>query len=69
MINSRIEFLNSLRAAGARAEQVAFLPEFLEVTREKYGTELARLDFAQTDNPRKTINRWLQIRRRARSRI
>ena len=36
-----------------------FLPEFLEVTRDKYGAELARLNFARTAEARLTINRWV----------
>ena len=37
-----------------------FLPAFLQVTRDKYGAELARLNFAQTEEARKTINTWVE---------
>jgi serpin B len=37
-----------------------FLPTFLQVTRDKYGAELARLNFAQTEEARKTINTWVE---------
>ncbi len=36
-----------------------FLPEFLAITREKYAAELARLNFAQTEDARQTINGWV----------
>ena len=41
-------------------EGYEFLPEFLTVTREKYGAELARLNFAQTEDARQTINGWIE---------
>lgn len=41
-------------------EGYEFLPEFLAVTREKYAAELARLNFAQTEDARQTINRWVE---------
>jgi serpin B len=42
-------------------EGYEFLPEFLAVTREKYGAELARLDFAQkSEEARQTINQWVE---------
>ena len=37
-----------------------FLPAFLEVTRDKYGAELARLDFAQSEQARQAINTWVE---------
>ncbi len=37
-----------------------FLPAFLQVTRDNYGAELVRLDFAQTEQARKTINDWVE---------
>ena len=37
-----------------------FLPEFLGVTRDKYGAELARLDFTQSEDARHTINTWVE---------
>lgn len=37
-----------------------FLPEFLKVTRNRYGAQLARLDFAQQEQARQTINRWVE---------
>jgi len=37
-----------------------FLPAFLQVTRDKYGAELARLDFAQGEEARETINAWVE---------
>jgi serpin B len=41
-------------------ESYEFLPEFLAVTREKYGAELARLNFAQTEDARQAINGWVE---------
>lgn len=38
-----------------------FLPEFLDVTREHYGAELAQVDFiGQTEPTRQTINQWVE---------
>ncbi len=38
-----------------------FLPEFLAITREAYGAELAPLDFAGgTEEARRTINQWVE---------
>ncbi len=37
-----------------------FLPEFLGITREIYSAELARLNFAQTEQARQTINGWVE---------
>ncbi len=37
-----------------------FLPEFLGITREKYGAELARLNFGQSEQARQTINGWIE---------
>jgi serpin B len=37
-----------------------FLAEFLGITREKYGAELARVNFAQTEQARQTINGWVE---------
>lgn len=41
-------------------ENYEFLPDFLQVTREKYGAELAELDFAQSEKARETINAWVE---------
>jgi serpin B len=41
-------------------ERYSFLPEFLRITREVYGAELARLDFVQTQQARQTINGWVE---------
>jgi len=41
-------------------ESCEFLPEFLEVTRDTYGAELARLNFSQTEEARQTINGWVE---------
>ena len=41
-------------------EGYEFLPEFLNVTRDKYAAELARLKFSQTEVARQTINGWVQ---------
>ena len=38
-----------------------FLPEYLDVTRQHYGAELAQLDFIwETEPSRLTINRWVE---------
>ena len=37
-----------------------FLPEFLGITREKYGAELARMDFAKSEQARQAINGWVE---------
>jgi serpin B len=40
---------------------VEFVPPFLDITREQYYAELARLDFAaQTEASRKEINQWVE---------
>ncbi|MDG2127826.1 MAG: serpin family protein [Fuerstiella sp.] len=41
-------------------EGYEFLPEFLTVTRDNYGAELARLNFAQTEDARQAINGWVE---------
>ena len=41
-------------------EGYEFLPEFLAVTRKQYAAELARLNFAQTEDARQTINGWVE---------
>ena len=41
-------------------ESYEFLPAFLQITRGKYGAELARLDFAQPDHASQTINEWVE---------
>ncbi len=41
-------------------ESYQFLPEFLGITREMYGAELAPLNFAQTEQARQTINSWIE---------
>lgn len=40
-------------------ESYKFLPEFLSVTREKYGVELARLDFRRANEASEEINKWV----------
>lgn len=42
------------------ANGYAFLPAFLTTTREKYGAELAPVDFAKSEEARATINRWVE---------
>jgi serpin B len=37
-----------------------FLPAFLQVTRDKYGAELARLNFSQSEEASQTINQWVE---------
>jgi serpin B len=37
----------------------SFLPAYLAVTRDDYGAELARLDFADGERARQTINQWV----------
>ncbi|HJN09530.1 MAG TPA: serpin family protein [Pirellulaceae bacterium] len=42
-------------------ESFEFLPAFLRTTRDNYGAELARLDFAtKTEESRQTINGWVE---------
>jgi serpin B len=41
-------------------EGFAFLPEYLRVTRDDYGAELAQLDFRRTEAARQTINNWVE---------
>lgn len=41
-------------------ESFEFLPQFLRITRDKYGAELARINFAQTEQARQTINGWVE---------
>lgn len=41
-------------------ESYEFLPAFLQITRDKYGAGLARLNFAQTEDARQTINGWVE---------
>jgi len=42
-------------------EGMEFLPAYLSITREQYGAELTRLDFASdSEKARKTINRWVE---------
>lgn len=36
-----------------------FRPDYLELTRERFGAELAPLDFAKSELSRQTINRWV----------
>lgn len=38
----------------------AFRPEFLETTRRYFGAELASLDFARSEQARRTINAWVE---------
>ena len=44
---------------GAAAWVYEFLQEFLTVTRENYGAELARLDFGRAANASRQINEWV----------
>lgn len=37
-----------------------FLPAFLQITRDYYGAEVARLDFAQSEQASQTINKWVE---------
>jgi len=37
-----------------------FLPEFLRITREDYGAELASLEFKNEEEARRTINSWVE---------
>jgi serpin B len=41
-------------------EGYKFLPDYLQVTRDDYGAELARLDFRQPEAARQTINQWIE---------
>ena len=41
-------------------ESYEFLPAFLQITRDQYGAELARLDFTQSEQARETINTWVE---------
>jgi serpin B len=41
-------------------ERFHFLDDYLRVTREDYGAELARLDFNQPEAARETINKWVE---------
>jgi serpin B len=41
------------------ARNYPFQPPFLATTREKYGAELAQLDFAASEQARDTINTWV----------
>src|SRR5580704_8432918 len=41
-------------------EGYGFLADYLGVTREDYGAELARLDFNQPEAARQTINKWVE---------
>jgi len=37
-----------------------FLPDFLKITREQYGAELAELDFQKSEAARQEINSWVE---------
>jgi serpin B len=41
-------------------ESYEFLPEFLRLTRDNYGAELARLNFSESEGARQTINGWVE---------
>lgn len=41
-------------------ESYNFLPAFLQITRDEYGAELARLDFSKADESANTINEWVE---------
>ena len=38
----------------------SFLPTFLQITRDDFGTELGQVDFGRTENARQTINTWVE---------
>lgn len=40
-------------------QKYEFLPAFLQVTRDNYDADLVRLDFAQSEPSRQTINAWV----------
>jgi serpin B len=42
------------------AKDAHFLPQFLALTRDDYGAEATRLDFANSDAARKMINQWIE---------
>lgn len=42
------------------AKGYAFLPAYLTTTREKFGAELAAVDFAKSEEARRTINQWVE---------
>jgi serpin B len=44
------------------AKTFPFRPEYLTLTRQSYGAELAQLDFARTEEARRTINGWVEQR-------
>ncbi len=52
----RLDVANRLWAQ----EGYNFLADYLRVTREDFGAELARLDFKQPDAARETINKWVE---------
>jgi serpin B len=61
----RVALLIANRLWGTR--EVRFLPEFLAITRERYGAELERLDFARGPEPsRAIINNWVASRTKGR---
>ena len=42
------------------ANGYSFLPAYLKTTRDKYGAELAAVDFAKSEEARHTINHWVE---------
>lgn len=56
--NYRLSMANRLWAAA----NYPLRPEYLSLTREAYGAELAPLDFARTEQARRTINGWVEGR-------
>lgn len=54
--NYRLSMANRLWAAKGHP----FRPEFLALTRDRYGAELAPLDFARAEEARRTINAWVE---------
>ncbi len=49
--------------------EFAFLPGFLQVTKDDYGADLGLLDFKQTEAARATINSWVDEQRITRLKI
>jgi serpin B len=41
-------------------QRFSFLPDYLRVTRDDYGAELARIDLRQAEAARQTINKWVE---------
>jgi serpin B len=54
--NYRLSMANRLWAA----KGYPFRPEFLALTRDRYGAELATLDFGRSEEARRTIDGWVE---------